>query len=406
MKRLVNALLGDAGRISFEQRIFHFTMLLAVFLTLFGTVMDFAYYRVDVAIDIIFLFVWILAYCLSRYANHFHAMSVFSTSFFVFVFLPFYWITCGGSGSIFPYYTIIFMAAICLFLSGRFRLVIVLAIMAVVLLLIGYDIISTKASQGTAFSLWPYINAGIHLTAMLASMAVLVTVYSNTYMKEKARSGEYLKTIEEQYRQQSYYMENLEKLIQQLKSERHDFNNQLGVIYGLLESGDADGAREYATGLVKAAQEYQTIVNVPYSMIRAMLNYKLSVIRETGIPLKLNINIPGGLNLNEFDITVILGNLLDNAAEACLKMDEAQRYISLCMQYKPEYLIIQTENPAVAEPAHSGGLYATTKPYTKNHGFGLANIEYLVNKHSGFIKTGQDHGIFSTDIALLVTPPV
>lgn len=402
MNRHIGRLLGDASRFSFEQRILHFILLMVLCLTLFGTVIDLAYYHVDATIDTAFSFVWLMAFSLSRYANRFHAMSVFSSLFFVVIFFPFYWFTSGGSESMIPFYTLVFVAAICIILKGWLRLLIVAAIIAVVLLLIGYDILSTAALENAAFFKWRYINIGIHLTVMLAAIGVLLTVYSNTYMKEKARSGEYLKTIEEQCRQQTYYMVNLEKLIEKLRSDRHDFGNHLAVIYGLLELDDGQTAKVYTSRLVKAAQEYRTFVSVPYTMIQAMLNYKLSVIHENRIPLKLDIDIPGLLNLNEFDITVILGNLLDNAMEAVLKMEEAQRYISLAIRYDQQNLHIRTENPAMP-CGNQPGSRVTTKPDGENHGFGLKNIEYLAEKHNGFMKVEQADGIFKAVVSLLFT---
>jgi len=143
-------------------------------------------------------------------------------------------------------------------------------------------------------------------------------------------------------------------------------------------------------------------VNIPYSMLRAILNYKLSAAREEKIELKLDVSVPEGLKLNEFDLAVILGNLLDNAIEACAAIGEGRRYIGLNLLYRPDYLIIQVENPVNRESAAQGGKNHTTKPDAENHGFGLNNIEYLVNKHNGLIKTGAGKGVFKVDIAILV----
>ena len=38
----------------------------------------------------------------------------------------------------------------------------------------------------------------------------------------------------------------------------------------------------------------------------------------------------------------------------------------------------------------------------ENHGFGLKNVRYLVEKHNGFMKVGQENGVFAADIALLI----
>ena len=91
------------------------------------------------------------------------------------------------------------------------------------------------------------LDTSILFSFLTSAMAVLIIIYSNTYRKEKQRSELYSRTIEEQYQQQLYYMESLEELIYKLKSERHDFNNHLGVIYGLLESGESDKASSYVT---------------------------------------------------------------------------------------------------------------------------------------------------------------
>ena len=74
------------------------------------------------------------------------------------------------------------------------------------------------------------------------------------------------------------------------------------------------------------------------------------------------------------------------------------------MFYKPDYLIVQTENPVsgVSEPQQISG--RTTKPDTENHGYGLRNIEFLAQKHNGFMKTARENGVFKADVALLTEP--
>jgi two-component system, LytTR family, sensor histidine kinase AgrC len=224
-------------------------------------------------------------------------------------------------------------------------------------------------------------------------------VYSKTYMAEKQRGEAYAKAIETNARQQLYYVENLEHLIGRLKSERHDFNNHLSVINGLLESGETDKAKDYAAQLVKDAAEYQNIVNVPYQAVRALLNHKLSAARDSGIELRLDVGLPEGLKLNEFDLTAILGNLLDNAAEACAGLTNAAPYISITIKFQPDYLVIRVANPF--EPMQEGR-GRSAKPNPENHGFGLKNVEFLTNKHNGLMNIKKEGGVFSVDIALLV----
>jgi two-component system sensor histidine kinase AgrC len=399
MRRLGDKLLGNAGRVPFEQRIFHFVMLLGAGMTLFGTVMD-VFYRAAIVLDLVFLGCWIIAYYFSRFKGQFHAASMISAGVLVFCFLPYNWIISGGASGVIPYYTIVFMAVLCLIYRGTFRAVMVCSMFAVELLLIGYDAIQAGSILALIRSNLRPMDFLIHLSVILTVTAALVIVYSNTYMKEKERGETYSRTIREYYRQQLYYMENLEQMIYKLKGERHDFNNHLGVVYGLLESGEAEQAREYAAQLIKTTREYQNIVHIPYPMVRAMLNYKLSAARESGIELKLNVLLPEGLALDEFDVTVILGNLLDNAVEACAVVEPGGRSIGLEIRYQPDYLVIQVENPTV--PGAVGGPGRSTKPDAGEHGFGLNNIEYLAARHNGLLDISQGSGVFRANVALLV----
>jgi sensor histidine kinase YesM len=397
MKNLGNTLIGDENNSSFEQRVFNFVILLSVFMAIFGTVLD-IYYGVGIAIDLMFTGCWILTYCFSRFQGRFAIVSRISIGIFIFAYFPYYWMSSGGISGTSPGFAVIFIAILCIILKGKFRISMTASMLAVTVLLILEDI----HFHGSPKNDMDLIFSGVQILFIMVSMAILTVFYSSIHMKEKARSEAYARAIEEHYHQQLYYMKSLEELTDRLKSERHDFNHHLGVIYGLLESKNSDKAHEYASRLVKTAGEYQNLVNVPYPMVRAMLNYKLSAAKEKSIRLKLNVGIPEGLALPEFDLTVILGNLLDNAVEACMTVEETSRCIGLTVLYKPDYLIIQTENPVNEASAMPRGNHRTTKPDAENHGYGLRNIEYLAHRHNGFMKTAWENGVFKADVAILI----
>lgn len=70
--------------------------------------------------------------------------------------------------------------------------------------------------------------------------------------------------------------------------------------------------------------------------------------------------------------------------------------------HKPDYLILHMENPTKAEKTLTEGAAGTTKADTENHGFGLKNIEYLVNRHNGLMRVEPGNDLFKVNIALLV----
>jgi signal transduction histidine kinase len=401
MKHIGAKLIGEAERFTFEHRIFNFALLLGIFMTWFGAVLDLFLLNDAGILWFACGAGWLFLYYLSRVKRYFVMTALVSCVAFIGFFFPYSWFSSNGIFGVFPYYAVVAVAVISIILTGRTRSILIFSLIAVVILAIGLDYyypdLFVKYDR--------ILNVpalAIHLAVALAVMAALIIGFSNTYLDEKARREQYARTIEANYQQQLYYMENLEQLIYRLKAERHDFNHHLGVIYGLLEDREIEAVRNYAQKLVNTAVGFQNMVNVPYAIVRAMLNYKLSAVKENQIRLQLKINLPGGLPLNEFDLTVILGNLLDNAMEACAKIAAEDRYIDLSIRYQPNYLIIRIENPLGAGPVLPEGDNRTTKQDRQNHGFGLNNIEYLVNKNHGFFKISRKNGVFTAGVALLL----
>ena len=149
------------------------------------------------------------------------------------------------------------------------------------------------------------------------------------------------------------------------------------------------------------AEDYQNLVSLPYPTLRAIATISCPWPGRRNIALRLEVNVPPGLALNEFDLAVIFGNLLDNALEANRQLGEAGRYLELRIVYKPDYLLIHTENPYDSAATAPGGRRRSTKPDADSHGFGLQNIGYLVKKYSGLLDLTRVGGVFRADIALL-----
>jgi hypothetical protein len=397
MRYYFDLLIGDQEYFSFEYRAFNIIMLLAMIVTLFGAIIDILLY--DLFINIFFLLVWLVLFLMSRLKGKYNSAVIVSVLFLVYVFIPINWIISGGLDDCIPYYTMVCTVTLCMLLKGKVRLFLSGSMVVVVAVLIYYDVVCGVIVDYNIFVLG-ISEKGLHFLVALISIIFIMTEYTNLYVREKARNKEYSLVIEEQNKQQIYYMKNLEEIIYKLRAERHDYNNHLGVVYSLLEMEDVDSARLYTTQLVEKVEEYQNVVMIEYPMIKAMLNYKLSVFKENDIELKLNIKVPPNLELNSYDFTVILGNLFDNAFEANMKLGNEERYFDMKLEYNPNYFVIKIGNPVNRKLNNRN--FKTTKSYEDNHGFGLKNIEYLVNKHNGYMKVLQDEKRFEVHIALLI----
>lgn len=235
------------------------------------------------------------------------------------------------------------------------------------------------------------------MTITIIIFTAMVINVVNQIIKYSKKESEWLLLMREYERQQNY-IESLDRLTYKLKAQRHDFNHHISCIYGLLDLNNIDEAKKYAKELLKDVQEVNNIVNIENSTILAILNNNLTVAKEKDIEVDLNIDIPKELKVNSMDISIILGNSLSNAIEACENLKK--KYIKLYMYMKGEYLIIKIKNSKKEDVFIDENSYETTKIDKENHGFGLKNIKYIVDKYDGLLKIEQSKEEFILNIAM------
>ena len=99
------------------------------------------------------------------------------------------------------------------------------------------------------------------------------------------------------------------------------------------------------------------------------------------------------------DLCIIIGNLLDNAIEACLRIpDKAGRVIRIYAGVFKSQLYISVSNTMAGMPVKNEKSYQTTKG--ANHGFGLMRIDKITEKYGGYINRQYEQGVFATEVML------
>lgn len=111
------------------------------------------------------------------------------------------------------------------------------------------------------------------------------------------------------------------------------------------------------------------------------------------------MSIPSGLSFPSFDLTVILGNLIDNALEAVAFVDE-DPFIDFRINCSKGLMIIKISNPYKIAVNMENGKIITSKKDTANHGIGLKSVKEALNKYNGITKIETDQNIFTITAAL------
>lgn len=139
--------------------------------------------------------------------------------------------------------------------------------------------------------------------------------------------------------------------------------------------------------------------NTNNEIVNTVINSKILYCKNNGI--KIHTTVQKNMKkIDDIDICSLLGNLLDNAIEAELKLDQADRYIVLEFLTDDTTINIFLKN-RISEPVleNNSGM-GTTKSDFKNHGFGTKIISKIVKKHNGFLDYSEEDDFFYCNIRL------
>ena len=104
------------------------------------------------------------------------------------------------------------------------------------------------------------------------------------------------------------------------------------------------------------------------------------------------------INISHIDFAIILGNILDNAIEACSKVDDAKRKITVYLDMPGEDIILNIKNPTTKDVDTTS--LKSTKNFAWQHGFGIISTKSLVKKYNGEIAFSCKNKEFQVAILL------
>lgn len=196
------------------------------------------------------------------------------------------------------------------------------------------------------------------------------------------------------------HSEEVENMYRQTRGWRHDLKTHIQTMKAYLSLSEYEKLEAYLDHLDADLETVDRIIKTGNVKIDALLNSKLSLARAKGIPVEAKAMVPGELSVSEVDLGIIIGNLMDNAMEACLKIEEEkQRFLRVYIDVLKGQLYIYVINSVAGQPRRAGSLYLTTKD-TRDHGYGLLRMDKVVKKYHGYLDRQSEDGVFATEVLL------
>ena len=186
-----------------------------------------------------------------------------------------------------------------------------------------------------------------------------------------------------------------------VRTLRHDLKNHAVSLQLLLDNGQIDEAKEYLKSFQQAAKKPSDSFNTGNQLLDGLLRQKLSPAMKQGIDVTASVNFADGSFIDNFDLCVMMGNILDNAVEACMQLpEEAGRFISVSGGPAANYMLLEVRNSSARKAALLDGLPATSKPDKAMHGFGLRSVKRVLDRYNGTIDIEQSDDSYSITLMI------
>lgn len=192
--------------------------------------------------------------------------------------------------------------------------------------------------------------------------------------------------------------EEIKGVYMDMRGWRHDYHNHMQVMKAQLAVGNLTEIREYLNALEKDLDHVDTLVKSGNLMVDAILNSKLTLARRQKISVNCKVKVPEKLPVEDVDLCVILGNLMDNALEACRQIEESERFLRIYMTVNKSQLYLSIQNSAKAEPDFEERNYITKK--RGNHGLGMKRVQTATEKYHGYLNLANEPGIFAAEVTM------
>ena len=221
------------------------------------------------------------------------------------------------------------------------------------------------------------------------------------YLLDRLQDSYRLKTtnfaLSYQIRAYHEHQVQYENYLSEIRGFRHDFNNHLMM---LREFGVQEGAQQVVNyinqlDLSDRADSDSLIAATGNLAIDSLVNYKYLLMKKYGIPLEIEIFVPVLMDFGEVDLTILIGNLLDNAIAGARTIPLDQRFINVKIHFKQQNLLVTVENSfdGILYSSEEGAL-RTTKEDPDYHGLGLGLVRSIVKKYHGLFEIETTPDVF------------
>lgn len=245
-------------------------------------------------------------------------------------------------------------------------------------------------------------NFGQYIQIWLMVFLLVSGIFSGVFIRrtlalraQNRRMEQAYKMMEVQVSEQQRYHHLLMETRKTLGEQRHDLRHQLAMMHTLVESGNLDKVNQLLGHLNgEIPEEYSYCDNIAVS---AVVGYYVAKAEENGVNVAVDLVVPEpSETISDSNLCVIFGNILENAMEACDRMQGSDKFITLTSYRRNAMLVIAMENSFEGSLRQKDNQFYSSK--REKFGIGLSSVQAVAQKHGGNATFEAKGHVFHTGI--------
>lgn len=230
------------------------------------------------------------------------------------------------------------------------------------------------------------INVGAFLIYYIVTRLVL----------EQNRSLE-LQEKNHQLTMQAMEYKNLQEKITDARRAKHDVRHHIALMQNYLADGNLDALREYLARYNESLPNDSLIRFCENTAANAVLLYFSQQAKDNDVDFIAQVEIPEDIFISDTDLSVLFGNLIENALEACRNESGKDRKIMIRASLIGSSFCITVDNTFSGALRHTpDGMLVSTKH--KGLGLGTQSVKSIAAQYSGICRFEMRDGMFYASV--------
>ena len=228
------------------------------------------------------------------------------------------------------------------------------------------------------------ISAQMVVLCMCIIFVIIITNYIIFLMIEKYTTVEEKQYEEEMIQREilyrNEYYQDMERYQEQIQDIRHDMKNRLTGLLAAAEQGSAELIKDRLQEVLGDIRLAEEIIYSANPVVNAILKVKSIKAKEKEIPMQVTTLLPQRVSVDIGDMGVLYGNLLDNAIEAAMAVEQEKRYVHVESKFQEGRLLLSIKN---SKPSGTSSCQQTSKKDKIKHGRGIRSVRKVAEKYGG-----------------------